>query len=116
MNKNKYYKLSYLSSEFYKIYNAEEYPEIENKESRPYMVILIQIDENTFAIPFRTNVTHKNCYKFKTSTRPTDSVTGLDYTKAVIVNEEKFIDGRSFNSYFWNSNSKSNRFTLCNTI
>ena len=91
MNKNKYYKLSYLSSEFYKIYNSEEYPEIENKESRPYMVILIQIDENTFAIPFRTNVSHNNCYKFKTSTRPTGSVTGLDYTKAVIVNEDKFI-------------------------
>ena len=91
MNKNNYYKLSYLSKEFYDAYNAEYYPEIENKESRPYIVVLVKIEENTFAIPFRTNVPHNNCYKFKTSTKPTDSVTGLDYTKAVIVNDEKYI-------------------------
>lgn len=55
------------------------------------MVLLIKIKNNTFAIPFRTNIHHNNCYKFKTSTRSTDSVTGIDYTKAVIVNNIKYI-------------------------
>ena len=91
MNRNKRYKLNYLSKEFYIKYNSIDYPEIENKESRPYMVMLIKIDNNTFAVPFRTNVKHSNCYKFKTSTRPTDTVTGLDYTKAVIVNDDTYI-------------------------
>ena len=71
--------------------NSADYPEIENKSSRPYMVMLIQIENNTFAVPFRTNVKHKNCYKFEKSSRPTDTVTGLDYSKAVIVNDSKYI-------------------------
>ena len=92
MNKsNKRYKLNYLTTEFYNQYNSAEYPEIENKSNRPYMVMLIQIENNTFAIPFRTNVKHNNCYKFENSSRPTDSITGLDYSKAVIVNNIKYI-------------------------
>lgn len=92
MNKNnKRYKLNYLSAEFYSRYNSADYPEIENKSSRPYMVMLIQIEHNTFAIPFRTNVKHNNCYKFENSSRPTHSITGLDYSKAVIVNDSKYI-------------------------
>ena len=37
------------------------------------------------------NVTHKNCYRFKNSTRSTNSVTGLDYSNAVILNDDKYI-------------------------
>ncbi len=92
MNKNnKKYKLNYLTAEFYNRYDSVNYPEIENKSNRPYMVMLIQIENNTFAIPFRTNVKHNNCYKFKKSSRPTNSVTGLDYSKAVIINNSKYI-------------------------
>lgn len=92
MNKNnKKYKLNYLTAEFYNRYDPVNYPEIENKSNRPYMVMLIQIENNTFAIPFRTNVKHNNCYKFKKSSRPTNSITGLDYSKAVIINNNKYI-------------------------
>ena len=92
MNKsNKRYKLNYLTAEFYNQYNSADYPEIENKSNRPYLVLLIQIENNTFAVPFRTNVKHNNCYKFENSSRPTESITGLDYSKAVIVNESKYI-------------------------
>lgn len=89
--KNKKYKLNYLSADFYNKYNSADYPEIENKANRPYMVMLIQIENNTFAIPFRTNVKHNNCYKFKNSSRQTNSTTGLDYTKAVVVNDNRYI-------------------------
>ena len=91
MNKRKEYQVNYLSDEFYKKYNRYDYPEIEEKSNRPYMVVLIKIESNTFAIPFRTNVTHNNCYKFKNSTRSTKTITGLDYSKAVVVNDRKYI-------------------------
>ena len=92
MNKNnKKYKLNYLTTPFYEKYNSVDYPEIENKSNRPYMVMLIQVERNTFAIPFRTNVKHNNCYKFQTSSRTTGSITGLDYSKAVIVNDDNYI-------------------------
>ena len=55
------------------------------------MVFLVEMDNNTFAIPFRTNIRHNACYKFKNSNRDSDSVTGLDYTKAVIVNDYEYI-------------------------
>lgn len=87
----KVYELHYLTDEFYQKYNRKDYPEIETKCERPYMVLLITIDDNTFAIPFRTNIRHKYCYKFKNSNRDTDAVTGLDFTKAVVVNDEKYI-------------------------
>lgn len=88
---NRKYRLKYLSDSFYQQYTVQDYPEIEHKKERPYMVFLIKIDENTYAIPFRTNIKHKFCYKFKNSDRNTKSSTGLDYTKAVVVNDESYI-------------------------
>ena len=91
----KIYSLNYLSDEFYKKYSSKNYPEIEHKASRPYLVMLVKIDSNTFAIPFRTNIRHRYCYKFKQSNRDTQTVTGLDYTKAVIVNSINFIGDKA---------------------
>ncbi len=88
---NKVFTLNHLSEKFYIDYDSENHPEIEHKQARPYLVLLIRLDDNTFAIPFRTNIRHKYCYKFKNSSRPTDAVTGLDFTKAVIVNNSKYI-------------------------
>lgn len=104
----KIYGLNYLSDEFYKQYPSEEFSEIEHKTSRPYMVLLIKIDNNTYAIPFRTNIRHKYCYKFKNSNRDSQSVTGLDYTKAVIVNDANFIGNKANidNKEFVELNSK----------
>jgi protein AbiQ len=93
---NKIYKINYLSQDFFIKYNSVSYPEIENKVNRPYMVLLVKIDSNTFAIPFRTNVKHKACYCFKNTSRDTSSNTGLDYSKAVIVNEAKYIGNPAF--------------------
>lgn len=87
----KKYELKYLSEEFYKKYNSVDYPEIEKKKERPYMVMLIKIENNTFAIPFRTNVKHTACYRFRNSSRNTQSSTGLDYSKAVIINDNKYL-------------------------
>ncbi|MBO5037293.1 MAG: hypothetical protein J6B51_01670 [Clostridia bacterium] len=91
MESKKIYELHYLSESFYIKYNPTEYTEIEHKLQRPYIVLLIEIDNNTFALPLRTNVKHSNCYKFQYSSRPTDSITGIDFSKAVIVNEQEYI-------------------------
>ena len=59
------YIIRQLSKDFYQKYDRYNYPEIERKKDRPYMVMLIRIDNNIFAIPFRTNIKHNACYKFK---------------------------------------------------
>ena len=87
----KKYELKYLTEDFYKKYNSVDYPEIENKKECPYMVMLIKIENNTFAIPFRTNVKHNACYRFKNSLRNTQSSTGLDYSKTVIINDATYL-------------------------
>ena len=92
MASKKIYELHYLSDEFYKKYNSYDYPEIEHKAQRPYIVLLLKIDNNTFALPLRTNIKHNSCYKFQYSGRPTESVTGIDFSKAVIVNDKKYIE------------------------
>lgn len=91
METKKIYELHYLSVEFYNKYNASEYSEIEHKTHRPYIVLLIKMDNNTFALPLRTNIKHSSCYKFQYSSRPTDSITGINFSKVVIVNEERYI-------------------------
>lgn len=91
MKTTKLFRLHYLSKKFYDKYNITVYPEIEHKALRPYIVLLIEIDDNTFALPLRTNIKHGNCYKFQYSSRPTESVTGIDFSKAVIINDNSYI-------------------------
>lgn len=88
---NNSFTLNKLSADFYNDYDSVSYPEIENKPDRPYMVLIIRINGNTFALPFRTNIRHSYCYKFANSGRNTNSVTGIDFTKAVIVNQPNYI-------------------------
>ena len=91
--RNNILKISYLTDEFYESYSFDKYPEILNKENRPYVVWLIKIGNNTFGVPFRTNIDHNSCYKFKKTKRETNKSTGLDYSKAVIINNDKYIGG-----------------------
>lgn len=74
-----------LSGAFYKDYPHSEFPEMEFKLDRPYVVLLLEINSIKFAIPLRTNIKHNYCYKFRTSDRKTNSSTGIDFTKAVII-------------------------------
>jgi len=94
MNDNDF-EIRRLSSEFYNAYPHEQYPEMEYKPERPYLVLLFYVDSNRFALPFRTNIRHEYCYKFKNSNRPTNSVSGIDYTKAVVVNDDRYIGERA---------------------
>ena len=77
-------ELRYLSSLFYQKY--KDCTEIMKKgETRPYIILLIEIEKNKFAIPIRTNL-HKtrDCYESNPQTN-----SGLDYTKAVVISSYK---------------------------
>lgn len=87
----KNFELKYLTETFYFKYPKASFPEIEHKAERPYIVFLVKIESNTFAIPFRTNMNHKYGYRFRNTDRETSSSTGLDFTKAVVINDSNFI-------------------------
>lgn len=94
---SKKYKIGHLSQKFYQDYDPDTYHEIEKKQDRPYLVMLLKIDDNTFAIPFRTNVNHTACYKFKNSDKKEKGHSpGLDYSKAVIVNNPEYIGPNAY--------------------
>jgi len=84
-----------LNAEFFE--RHKEHIEILNKPARPHLVLVVQIDSLTFAIPFRTSA-HRpkhgklsHCFFFSTSGRRNLSKEGkipaLDFSKAVIVTE-----------------------------
>ena len=74
-------ELRKLSNEFYKDFPHSEFPEMESKQERPYVVLLVEINGIRFAIPLRTNIRHSYCYKFRTSDRETNSSTGITIAK-----------------------------------
>lgn len=84
-------ELRKLSEKFYHDYPHNAFPEMEAKAGRPYVVLLVKINNVQFAIPFRTNIRHAYCYKFKTSDRDTESATGIDFSKAVVIVKEAYL-------------------------
>ena len=85
------FTLNKLSADFYKDFSKDAYPEIERKPSRPYVVMIIKIEGTRFALPLRTNIRHNCCYKFKNTGRNTRASTGINFTKAVVISDEKYI-------------------------
>jgi len=78
-----------LSEEFYKTYNEKKYQEILHKPSRPYVMLLVKIDNLTFAIPIRSHIKHK--YGFITNK---ELNAGLDFTKAIVILKPEYISSK----------------------
>jgi len=78
-------KYVFLSEQFYTDYM--QCPEIEKKPLRPYIKVLIEIDNNTYAIPLRSNIPHNHVLW---TDKPNKC--GLDFSKTVIVNNPAYID------------------------
>ena len=85
------FELRRLTKDFYDDYPKDSFPEIERKKGRPYALLLVQIKGLKFAIPFRTNIRHTYCYKFKTTDRNTKSSTGIDFSKTIVVTKESYL-------------------------
>ena len=82
----KKYKVCILKQEFYHKYPADIYPEILQKgENRHYLVLLLRVNGRLYAIPFRSNIKHKFCFKIRNNRGLQE---GLDYTKALMLEEE----------------------------
>lgn len=77
----------FLSDEFYNTYPISEYPEMEQKNNRPYIQVCVEIDGIQYAIPLRSDIRHPHVLW-------TDKVNhcGVDFSKAVVIKEESYID------------------------
>lgn len=81
-------RFAFLSEAFYNDYPAEQFPEIEHKPNRPYVVVFVTVGERQFAIPMRSHITHPHAFLTDKEKR-----CGVDYTKAIVVlDEEKYLD------------------------
>ena len=79
--------LVFLSQHFYTEYPPEQYPEMQRKVNRPYLVIIIEIRDITFAVPLRHHIAHN--YSFITNRAER---WGVDFSKAVVVSRPDFIE------------------------
>ena len=79
-------KYIFLSKEFYNKYKHELYPEIEYKEDRPYVLLLLKIDSLTYAIPFRSHIKHNFAFITDKEKR-----CGIDYTKSIIITNPNYV-------------------------
>ena len=76
-----------LSPLFYQEFGMLD--EILTKEDRPYYVLILKLDGLTYAIPLRSNINHTYCFIADKSIGQNN---GLDYSKAVVIIDNKFID------------------------
>lgn len=79
-------RLITLSSFFYSQYAGCS--EILTKSTRPYACLEVEIDGVVFAIPFRHHIAHKWAFF-------TGEGCGIDYSKAVVVSDNRFIGNHS---------------------
>lgn len=78
-------KLVFLTDQFYNAY--KNCPEIEQKETRPFIRIEIFLDGVLWAIPLRSNIAHQHVIW-----TDRENGCGADLTKAVVIEDpEKYI-------------------------
>lgn len=80
----------FLSEDFYQRYPSAQYPEIEQKKTRPYIQIYVEVNGIKFAIPLRSDIHHPHVLW-------TDKQNhcGVDFSKSVVILDEKYIDTTS---------------------
>ena len=90
------FEIRKLSSHFYSDYSRDSYPEILEKELRPYTCLLIETNYGYYiCIPFRTDISHKYSYHFKSTSRSVHHRSGLDYSKMVLVSDTDYFSKES---------------------
>lgn len=73
-------KTVFLSDAFYRAYPNSKYPEIEQKESRPYVRIQVKVNGVLWGIPLRSSIDHPHVIW-----TDEENHCGLDFSKAVVV-------------------------------
>ena len=93
-------ELRYLSEEFFKKY--KDYPELMQKDSRPYVILIVKTETMKFAIPFRTSMNSAKKYCYITDKKKNS---GLDFEKSIPVLSDKWLNDTDYpiiNSYEFN--------------
>lgn len=80
-------KFVFLSDAFYEHCAEHAYREIEQKQTRPYLVLLVEIEGKTWGLPFRSGIKHQHAFWTNRNEH-----CGIDYSKAVVIESECFID------------------------
>lgn len=77
----------FLSQKFYNTYPTSQYPEMEQKQNRPYIQVCVEINGVQYAIPLRSDIHHPHVLW-------TDKKNhcGVDFSKAVVIKDESYID------------------------
>lgn len=77
----------FLSDKFYNTYPSAQYPEMEQKQNRPYIQVYVEIDGVQYAIPLKSDIHHPHVLW-------TDKANhcGVDFSKAVVIKDETYID------------------------
>ena len=81
-----------LSEKFYEDYPISKYPEILDKSTRSYVCLIIKVRDYNICIPYRSNVSHKDSYRFRYSQRSKDNKSGLDYRKIAIIKNPHYLE------------------------
>ena len=55
-------KIVFLTNSFYKDHPNPPFKEMEQKQNRPYIVFLVEIEGHTWAIPFRSHIRHGHAF------------------------------------------------------
>tara|TARA_Y100001963_G_C6741964_1_gene429457 strand:+ start:768 stop:1244 length:477 start_codon:yes stop_codon:yes gene_type:complete len=63
---------------------------------RGYGVVVITLNNLTFAIPLRTNIRHKAAYITKKCHEPGIQGKGLDFSKSLLITDEEYISEAPF--------------------
>lgn len=77
----------FLSDKFYNTYPSAQYPEMEQKQNRPYIQVYVEIGGVQYAIPLRSDIHHPHVLW-------TDKANhcGVDFSKAVVIKDETYIE------------------------
>ena len=76
-------KYIYLNQSFYTRYQEHEYKEILTKAERPFVQVVLSINQQLWAVPLRSHIPHNYAILTDTNKR-----SGLDLTKAVPISKE----------------------------
>jgi protein AbiQ len=88
------YDVYLLSQKFFDDYPLDKYPELMYKAGRPYNCLLIDANEFFICIPYRSSINHKNSFMFKETKRSLRTRSGLDYSKLVLIKDDKYLDDK----------------------
>ncbi len=64
---------------------------------RGYGIVIIEIDNLKFAIPLRSNIKHKASLVTEKDYRPGIKGRGLDFSKALLITNDRYISKENFN-------------------